>query len=87
MVKRDAELKLHKISQHYEGRLQQWTGRPAVSVPIATPPHKKRQLKIQDVQKVKSKKVNTEKVVNTTKSKSLFSNVVILIHIKDSVIV
>lgn len=70
MVKRDAELKLHKISQHYEGRLQQWTDRPAVSVPIAIPSHKKRQLKVQDVQKVNSKKVNAEKVVNTMKSKN-----------------
>lgn len=78
MVKRDAELKLHKISQHYEGRLQQWTDRPAVSMSITIPSHKKRQLKVQDVQKVKSKKVNAEKVVNT-------GNEVMVIHIKDSV--
>lgn len=67
MVKRDAELKLQKITHHYEERLQQWNEKAAVALPIAAPPPQKRDLKVQDLQKVKLKKVNGEKVLKATK--------------------
>lgn len=67
MVKRDAELKLQKITHHYEERLQQWNEKAAVALPIAAPPPpQKRELKVQDLQKVKLKKGNGEKVQKAT---------------------
>lgn len=73
MVKRDAELKLQKITHHYEERLQQWNEKAAMVLPIAAPPppppptlalpHQKREPKVQDLQKVKLKKGNGEKVL------------------------
>ncbi|KAM7415966.1 hypothetical protein PAMA_018166 [Pampus argenteus] len=53
VVKRDAELKLQKISQHYEEKCQQWNHRSSVS-----PVQQKRQLKVQDEKRMK----NTEKL-------------------------
>lgn len=69
MVKRDAELKLQKITHHYEERLQQWNEKAAVALPIAAPPPQKRELKVQDIQKVKLKKANGEKVLKAKKKK------------------
>ncbi|XP_070760798.1 sperm flagellar protein 2 [Enoplosus armatus] len=50
VVKRDAELKLHKISQHYEDKCQQWNDRSVVTHPI----QQKRQLKVQDEKRMKN---------------------------------
>lgn len=55
MVKRDAELKLQKISQHYEEKCQQWNDRFVMTYPI----QQKRQLKGQDEKRMK----NVEKVL------------------------
>ncbi|XP_051279431.1 sperm flagellar protein 2 isoform X2 [Dicentrarchus labrax] len=54
VVKRDAELKLQKISQHYEEKCPQWNDRSVMTHPIQP----KRQLKVQDIQRTK----NIEKV-------------------------
>lgn len=70
MVKRDAELKLQKITHHYEERLQQWNEKAAVALPIAAPPPQKRELKVQDLQKVKLKKANGEKVLKAARKQS-----------------
>lgn len=80
MVKRDAELKLQKITHHYEERLQQWNEKAAVAQPITAPPpslpppppHQKREFKVQDLQKVKVKKGNGEKVLKATKNCKAF---------------
>ncbi|KAM9360630.1 sperm flagellar protein 2 [Symphorus nematophorus] len=50
VVKRDAELKLQKISQHYEEKCQQWNDRSVMIHPM----QQKRQPKVQDVQKMKN---------------------------------
>ncbi|KAM7391379.1 hypothetical protein PAMP_022074 [Pampus punctatissimus] len=52
VVKRDAEVKLQKISQHYEEKCQQWNHPSSVSSV-----QQKRQLKVQDEKRMK----NTEK--------------------------
>lgn len=70
MVKRDAELKLQKISQHYEEKFQQWNNRSVMIPPIVIPPQQKRQLKVKDVQKM-----NIDKVLETWDSKIHYSNV------------
>lgn len=67
MVKRDAELKLQKISHHYEERLQQRNEKSAVALSIAAPPPLKREPKVQNLQKVMLKKVDGEKVLKDTK--------------------
>ncbi|CAK6950682.1 sperm flagellar protein 2 [Scomber scombrus] len=54
VVKRDAELKLQKISQHYEAKCQQLNHRTSMSQPV----QQKRQLKVQDEKRMK----NTEKL-------------------------
>uniref|UniRef100_A0A8C4NY62 Calponin-homology (CH) domain-containing protein n=1 Tax=Dicentrarchus labrax TaxID=13489 RepID=A0A8C4NY62_DICLA len=61
VVKRDAELKLQKISQHYEEKCPQWNDRSVMTHPIQP----KRQLKVQDIQRTK----NIEKVLETMGSK------------------
>lgn len=55
MVKRDAELKLQKISQHYEEKCQEVIYRSLMPQPV----QQKRQLKVQDDKKMK----NIEKVL------------------------
>ncbi|XP_070819976.1 sperm flagellar protein 2 [Chaetodon trifascialis] len=50
VVKRDADLKLQKISQHYEEKCHQLDDRSVMIHPI----HRKRQLKVQDVQRMKN---------------------------------
>lgn len=57
MVKRDAELKLQKISQHYEEKCQEWNDRFVMTHPI----QQNRQLKVQDEKRMK----NVEKVLET----------------------
>lgn len=52
MVKRDADLKLQKISQHYEEKCQQLNSSVMIP-PITIPPQQKRQFKVQDVRKMK----------------------------------
>lgn len=54
VVKRDAELKLQKISQHYEEKCLQWNHMSSLSQPV----QQKRQLKVQDEKRMK----NTEKL-------------------------
>ncbi|XP_044053847.1 sperm flagellar protein 2 isoform X2 [Siniperca chuatsi] len=54
VVKRDAELKLQKISQHYEEKCQQWNDRSVMTHPI----QQKRQIKVQGQKRMK----NTEKL-------------------------
>lgn len=61
MVKRDADLKLQKISQHYEEKCKQLRDRSVMIHPI----QQKRQLKVQDVHRMK----NIEKVLETRKVK------------------
>lgn len=61
MMKHDAELKLKKISQHYEKKFQQWNNRSVMIPPIVIPPQQKRQLKVKDVQKMRT----IEKVLET----------------------
>ncbi|XP_038559482.1 LOW QUALITY PROTEIN: sperm flagellar protein 2 [Micropterus salmoides] len=50
VVKRDAELKLQKISQHYEEQYQQWNECCVVTHPI----QQRRQLKVQDEKRMKN---------------------------------
>nr|XP_046243810.1 sperm flagellar protein 2 isoform X8 [Scatophagus argus] len=50
VVKRDAELKLQKISQHYEEKCQQWNDRSVMIHPV----QQTRQLKVQDLQRMKN---------------------------------
>ncbi|KAK2837810.1 hypothetical protein Q5P01_015022 [Channa striata] len=50
VVKRDAELKLQKISQHYEEKFQQLRDRSAIPYPI----QQERQLKVQDRIRIKN---------------------------------
>lgn len=69
MVKRDADLKLQKISQHYEEKCQQ-LNRSVMIPPITIPPQQKRQFKVQDVQKMKI----IEKVLKTMKSEIQHNN-------------
>lgn len=59
MVKRDAELKLQKISQHYEEKCQQWKEKSVMIYPI----QQKRQPKVQSIQRIKNiKKVQEIKI-------------------------
>ncbi|XP_050931257.1 sperm flagellar protein 2 [Lates calcarifer] len=50
VVKRDAELKLQKISQHYEEKCQELNDRSVMTYPI----QQKRQLKVQDEKRMKN---------------------------------
>lgn len=59
VVKRDAELKLQKISQHYEEKCQELNDRSVMTYPI----QQKRQLKVQDEKRMK----NIEKVLEIMK--------------------
>lgn len=77
VVKRDAVVKLQKISQHYQEKCQHWTNRSGMIPPIMVPPvtilpQQKRQPKVQDVQKTN----NIEKVLETMASKK--NSIVIL---------
>lgn len=63
IVKRDAELKMQKISQHYEEKCQQWS---VTTHPVL----QKNQLKVQDEKRMK----NTDKVVETMESKVQYCN-------------
>uniref|UniRef100_A0A3B4YRE5 Sperm flagellar 2 n=1 Tax=Seriola lalandi dorsalis TaxID=1841481 RepID=A0A3B4YRE5_SERLL len=61
VVKRDAELKLQKISEHYEEKCQQLSERSVMTYPI----QQKMQLKVQDEKRMK----NIEKVLQMYRQK------------------
>ena len=70
VVKRDAVMKLQKISQHYQEKCQQQMNRSGMIPPIMAPPvtilpQQKRQPKVLDVQKTNI----IEKVLETVTSK------------------
>lgn len=68
----DAELKLKKISKHYEEKRQELNTRSVVIPPIVNPPQQKRQPKVHNTPEIK----NLEKV---TLSVILMSVLVLLI--------
>lgn len=66
VVKRDAELKLQKISQHYEEKCQQLNDRFVMPHPT----QQRRQLRVQDEKRMK----NIEKVLETMENQMQYCN-------------
>lgn len=65
VVKRDADLKLEKISQRYEHRTQQWNDKSA----MAQLAQQQKQLKVQEEMRMK----NIEKVLETRQWKTVIT--------------